>query len=250
MFVAETLDSVIKQSYQNWECVIVDDGSTDSSAAIVKSYCEKDSRIAYLYQNNQGVAVARNHAIASSRGSLILPLDADDIIAPPYVEKAAKILEEKPDVKVVYCLAEKFGRKKGPWKLDEFDFKNLLTQNQIFSSALYRRSDFDKTNGYNPDMVGMEDWDFWLSMLKTGGCVVRINEVLFYYRTHKLSRNKMAVSKIEQINRQIYENHKELYADFIDNPIQLVKEHARYKKYYDLFQKLTLKTLFSKKKPQ
>jgi len=229
-YIAETLDSVRNQTYQQWECIVVDDGSTDRSADIVKNYVSKDSRFFYIRKENEGTAIARNTGIKASRGMYILPLDADDLIAPPYIEEAVRVLDEQPKVKVVYCNAEKFGRKKGKWMLPDFDFKLLLSQNLIFCSALYRRIDFDKTTGYNPNMPGMEDWDFWLSLLHENDVVVRLQPVYFFYRTHKISRNRIANRNIENIYRQLYLNHKDLYVDYIDNPIFLLKAYNKLKK--------------------
>jgi glycosyltransferase involved in cell wall biosynthesis len=229
-FIIDTLNSVCKQTYQNWECIIVDDGSTDNSASIIHNYISGDNRFLYLYKENQGTAIARNAGIKASRGTYLLPLDADDLIAPQYIEEAIRVLDERPEVKVVYCNAEKFGRKKGKWDLPDFNFKLLLSMNLIFCSALYRRKDYDISVGYNPNMPGMEDWDFWLGFLKENDVVVRLQPTYFFYRTHKVSRNRMAVKNIEQIHKQLYLNHKELYVDYIDNPIQVLKIYNKYKK--------------------
>ncbi len=226
-FLAETLDSVLAQSYAEWECVVVDDGSTDATAAVAEEYARRDGRIVLIRQSNQGVAAARNRGIGASHGKYILPLDADDVIAPPYVAEAVAELDSRPGVRVVYCNAEKFGRKKGLWPLPEFDYKLLLSQNLIFCSAMYRRSDYDLTPGYDPCMPGMEDWDFWLSLIHEGDTVVRLAGVYFFYRTHKMSRNRMANRNIENIYRQIYLNHRELYTGYIDNPILVRREWER-----------------------
>jgi glycosyltransferase involved in cell wall biosynthesis len=229
-FIVETLESVRNQTYNQWECIVVDDGSTDQSANIIKNYISIDSRFSYIYKNNEGVAIARNTGIKLSRGIYILPLDADDIIAPFYIEEAVRVLDERQEVQVVYCNAEKFGRKKGKWNLPDFDFKLLLSMNLIFCSAMYRREDFDKTRGYNPNMPGMEDWDFWLSLLNEKSVVVKLQSTCFFYRTHKKSRNRIANKNLENIYRQLYQNHKELYTDYIDNPIFVLKEYNKLKK--------------------
>ncbi|GHV10395.1 glycosyl transferase [Bacteroidia bacterium] len=229
-FIAETLDSVRRQTYTQWECIIMDDGSTDHSAAIVKEYANQDHRFTYLIQNNQGVAIARNTAIKASHGIYILPLDADDLIDPHYIDEAVKVLDSQPEVKVVYCNAEKFGRKKGKWELPDYDFNLLLSRNLIFCSALFRRTDFDKTIGYNPNMSGMEDWDFWLSFLNKDDVVIRLPQTYLFYRTHRVSRNRQAMKQLEQIHQQIYLNHKELYINYIDNPIQVLKDYNKWKK--------------------
>lgn len=86
-YLSEALESVINQTYSDWECIIIDDGSTDSSEEIAKEYCQKDGRIRYIYQDNAGVIAARNNAIAASSGEYILPLDADDSISTVYLRR-------------------------------------------------------------------------------------------------------------------------------------------------------------------
>lgn len=104
-YLAEALQSVENQNYSNWECVIVDDRSTDNSREIASSFCEKDKRFIYLWQENQGPSVARNNAIQHSCGQYILPLDGDDKIHHDYINQAVIVLNKNEDVKIVYCQA-------------------------------------------------------------------------------------------------------------------------------------------------
>ena len=87
-YIRETLDCLQNQTVDDWECIIVNDGSTDNSLEILREYAEKDSRYKYIDKENEGPSIARNTAIAASLGKYILPLDADDLIAPYYAEKA------------------------------------------------------------------------------------------------------------------------------------------------------------------
>ena len=105
-FLGETLDCLQKQTIEDWECVIVNDGSTDNSIKILREYETKDSRYKVIDKENEGPSVARNVAIAASSGKYILPLDADDLIAPTYAEKAIEYLERHPKTKLVYCKAK------------------------------------------------------------------------------------------------------------------------------------------------
>ena len=79
-FLSETLDSVLAQTLQEWECIVVDDGSTDNSADIAKAYCAKDNRIRYVYQENAGPSAARNKGVSQTQAPLIYFLDGDDLI--------------------------------------------------------------------------------------------------------------------------------------------------------------------------
>ena len=212
-FLRETLDSVLNQTGTNWECIIVDNGSTDDSKIIAEEFSRKDSRFVSILQPIRGVSAARNFGIAKSNGKYILPLDGDDLIAPTYLQKAAKILDENEKIKLVYCEVEFFGEWTGKWNLPSFSIKQMLFENIVFCTSLFRRSDFDKTNGYNEAMItGYEDWDFWLTLLNDDNDVFRIPEVLFYYRIRKSSRNNsLDTDKLRTLRKQIFEHHKELY---------------------------------------
>jgi glycosyltransferase involved in cell wall biosynthesis len=212
-FISECLDSVIAQTFSNWECIVVDNGSTDNTAEIVKSYAAKESRISYYFTEQKGVSFARNLAVSYSKGDYILPLDADDRIATTYVAKALKILTDQPQVKVAYCEAELFGAFTGRWMLPEFSIENLLIENSIFCTALFRKKDFEAAKGFNEEMKeGFEDWDFWIRMLGNGGEVYKIPEVLFYYRMRASSRNGVLHDQKQlDLRRRIYTNHKALY---------------------------------------
>lgn len=214
-YLREALDCVLAQTYTNWECVIVDDGSNDNSCAVAQEYLNKDTRFAYLYQENQGPSVARNNGIQHSSGEYILPLDADDLIADTYIEKAICAFVDNPEYKLVYSRAKKFGALNVEWNLPDYSYNKLLWDNIIFCSAIYKRKDYNSTKGYNPNMrEGLEDWDFWLSLLGPDDKVYRINDILFYYRIKNASRNVLVTQAREALIQIIYENHKEKYEPF------------------------------------
>ena len=212
-YLSECLQSLLTQTFTNWECIVIDNGSTDDTAQVAKKFTEKDPRFIYVYTEQKGVSFARNKAVELSKGEFILPLDADDKIAPTYLEKAEKILASDKNIKVVYCDAELFGALSGKWILPSYTLKDLLIENSIFCTALFRKSDFETAGGFNEEMKeGFEDWDFWIRMLKSGGKVYKIPEVLFYYRMRADSRNGVLYEQ-KQLNlrKKIYQNHKELY---------------------------------------
>lgn len=215
-YLSEALDSVLAQSYPNWECVIVNDGSPDNTEDIAKEYVAKDNRFKYVWQENGGLSAARNFGIASSTGEFILPLDADDLIAPTYLEKAVDRFLHFPETKLVYCKAEKFGKENCYWDLPSFNYEQFIWNNCIFCTALFRRSDYNQTGGYNENMVhGNEDWDFWLTLLKKDDVVQQIEEVLFYYRTKDCSMvTELAKHHVEESLIQICKNHPEIYAPY------------------------------------
>ena len=219
-FLSETLDSVLLQTYTNWECIIINDGSSDNTAEIANIYCKKDPRFIYIYQENSGLCIARNKGINACNGEFILPLDSDDKIAPQYLEYGIKEFENNPNLKIVYCRAELFGISKGEWLLPNFSMERMLGRNCIFCSAIFKKEDFLRVGGYNSNMkYGFEDWDFWLSILETDKDVFQIDKILFYYRIRKKSMvRSIDEKKCEYLRKQIWENHKELYSKFFFNP--------------------------------
>ncbi len=227
-FLAECLSSVLHQTYNDWECVIVDNGSTDNTAEVCKSFAAGDTRFRYIHTEQRGVSYARNTGIKQSSGKYILPLDADDKIEAAFLEKTLKKIEKHPELTLVYSKARLFGASSGEWNLAEYSFRDLLIENSIFCTALYRRSDYEKTTGYNEDMKeGFEDWDFWISLLKHGGKVFKVPEVLFYYRIRAQSRNhSLNEAKQIQLRQQIYQQHKETYDKYFSLP-ELLFENYR-----------------------
>lgn len=220
IYLAEALDSVLAQTYLYWECIIIDDGSQDNTAEVAKTYCAKDSRIQYLFQENAGVSAARNNGIAHSRGEYILPLDGDDKIAPGFLELTLQEITKDRNIRVVYTEVQYFGARNDVYHLPKFSTEQLLGMNVMCVTALFRREDFDKTGGYNTNMKeGLEDWDFWISMFQDGeGTAVKIPKVLFYYRRKAVSRNNSANKAEVYFRRRVWENHKEMFSKVYPDP--------------------------------
>ena len=214
-YITEAIDSVRKQSMAEWEVIVVDDGSTDSFTRSILDELDEE-RIHVQYAHHQGPAAARNQAIRSASGRYILPLDADDKIADTYLEKAARILDMDQDIEIVYCQADYFGLLQGKWTLKPYDKKTFVLENMIFSTSMYRRSTWERVNGYSENMIyGMEDYDFWIKILSRGGKVHRIEETLFHYRVKPKSRTasmKQDFRKLEKISYDtLFENNIEYF---------------------------------------
>ena len=217
-YIEKTIDSLKKQTFVDWKCVIVNDGSTDNSEEIILKCIDGDKRFSYIKQENQGVP-PRNVGIRSLDSKYIFCLDADDIINENYFSKGVEFLDSNPDYSVFYGNA-KFLYDDGTtkdWKLPEYSYTRLLRGNIIYCSFLYRRSDYEKTDGYDETMKGFEDWDFLIRLLKNAGKVYKSKSVLFYYRRHDKSLDKTynrgdnRIKMIDYIfnkNKGIYEENK------------------------------------------
>lgn len=254
-YILETLESITNQTYSDIETIIIDDCSTDNYTRKLLSELSAKNYKIILLEKNIGVAEARNTGIKNSNGEYILILDGDDKIAPEYIENAIKIIENDNQIKIVSCEVELFGYMKGKLPLAEPKIEYLIAQNALIISSLFKKTDYEKTSGFNPNMKeGLEDWDFWLSLLETGGKAFRIPKTLFYYRISKKSRNNLDFEKLRKLRRQIYENHKELYARYMLDPVDsfeytLIKTSWEYRIGNILLKpiRFILKTVFTKK---
>ncbi len=215
-YLEEAVQSVLGQTYQDFEIVVVDDGSTDEETIqILEKYNQPKTTL--IRTSNQGLANARNNGIEACTGKYILPLDADDKIGSTYLEKAIHVLEANESIGIVYCKAEFFGEATGAWELPAYRFPDILLDNMIFCTAMFRRSDWAKVNGYNPNMIyGWEDYDFWLSLIELGREVFCIPETLFFCR--KRSSSMTTIMRREHYTysyTQLFRNHPKLYTDNI-----------------------------------
>jgi glycosyltransferase involved in cell wall biosynthesis len=222
-YIEETIRSVAQSTYSPIEIIVVNDGSTDQSEAVVGSLQNQFPNLKYFNQKNVGPAAARNLGISEAKGEFILPLDADDLISPDYIEKAIDILDNQLDVKLVYCGAEFFGNRTGKWKLPGFSRKLLARENMIFCSAIYRKSDWVSTGGYSTEMTwGWEDWEFWISLLKNGGEVIKLPFTGFYYRVKKGSRRKSTNRDAKRKTVELLNlKHKEFIYSYLKGPLRL-----------------------------
>ncbi|WP_223608933.1 glycosyltransferase family A protein [Chryseobacterium sp. OSA05B] len=212
-YLEECLRSVLNQTYPNWECIIVNDGSTDHTGEIALEWTQKDERFKYIDKKNGGLSAARNTGIENAKGKWILPLDCDDRIGDEYL----KLAEEKfnDGYTVIYCKAEFFGTTTEPWNLNDYNYEQLLLENLIFCSAFFEKSEWKKASGYDVNLIhGKEDWDFWLSVLDEKKKVHRLNYLGFFYRrkleSMDIEINQNKAKKDFSLN-YIYKKHLNKY---------------------------------------
>ena len=223
-YIVETLESVAAQTFTDWECLIVENGSTDGSLSIVNEYCYHDTRfIPVVYQENVGVAAARNRALELAEGEYILFLDADDLIEPGYMAAAVEALDADPSLTIVYGKAERFGAETS-WDLPPFSMDTMLASNCLYISCFFRKA---QAASFDPSFKsGFEDWDFWLSLLESveNPKVLQLPELYFHYRTRRKSRNAGVTDEaLKDIRFKLWEKHKALYAKYFCNPLETVE---------------------------
>ena len=225
-FLGDALQSVLNQTYTNWECIIVNDGSPDNTDQVAKAWCEQDKRFKYISKNNGGLSSARNAGIKSSNGEFILPLDSDDIIDSKFLEKLVPELESNASLAIVSCYT-KFFTNKIPNVIHELkpkgdSFRNLLFENNLIATSLYRKTCWEEVGGYDENMKnGFEDWEFWIAITKSGWKYKVVEEFLFFYRKSKQS---MLIDTLENHRvsnmEYVFEKHKDLYKANHDNTVK------------------------------
>ena len=201
-YISQTIDSVLNQTYEHWEMIIVDDGSKDNSAKIVENYSLKDERIRLIRQSNGGSASARNNALKNAKGRYICFLDADDLLDCCFLEKQLNFLRSK-NVAIVYASYRRIDESNKeilkPFIVpDKVDYKGLLKSCSI--SCLTAMFDKEKTGNvfFDESLRSMrDDFVFWLTLLKKIDYAYGNKEVLASYRvfTDSTTGNKKKVMK-------------------------------------------------------
>lgn len=197
-YLAETIESVLAQDYPNLEYIVLDDGSTDDTPAILKQF---DGRIRHERHTNMGQSRTLNRGWEMARGSLIGYLSSDDCLAPQAVSRLVQAMIERPDVVVAYCdfeLIDAKGRVFREVRTEDYDQKRLCVDLvcQPGPGALFRRELFDRTGGWMEHLRQVPDFEFWLRASLMGQ-FLRVPEFLAHYRVHEGSAS-FSVSTAER----------------------------------------------------
>ncbi len=199
-FIAETINSILNQTYSNWELLITDDCSTDNTIEIVKQYIEKDSRVKlFQLDKNQGAGICRNNSIKEAKGKYIAFCDSDDLWMPQKLEKQLAFMEQK-DCTLSYSSYMTCDEESNITGIvvcnKEISYKDIKHDDGIGClTAIY---DCEKTGKiYMPDLRKRQDWGLWLKILKLCRISYGMKEPLAIYRIRKssISRNKLSLVK-------------------------------------------------------
>src|SRR5882724_5523972 len=182
-YLDEAVESVLRQTCQDFEILIVDDGSTDAGTReLLATYQRPKTRVIHIA--HAGLAAARNTAIAHATGAYLCALDADDRLEPTYFEKGTRLLDRDPSLTFVSSWMRIFGDESWEWTPDRCDLPALLCEDTVCTAALVRRDATLAVGGYDTSMPvqGHEDWELWLTLLERGHRGVILPEFLFNYR--------------------------------------------------------------------
>lgn len=210
-FLREAIDSILTQTFRDFELILLNDGSTDGSEAIIQSY--QDKRIVYLKnEKNEGLVYTLNKGIDTAKGQYIARMDADDVAVRERLERQLGYLRTKKDIGVVASAIQFINEKgalQGPWALDA----KTITPVQIRSvmarecciahPSVMARSSLMKRFKYNPTQKNIEDYDLWLRMMNGSIGFAKIDQPLLWYRIHPTS--------ITQASKQTLVPHKRIF---------------------------------------
>lgn len=200
-YIRETITSIINQTYPHWELICIDDGSTDNSADIIRSF--HDHRIRYISNHkNSGIAYSRNRGVREAKGLYIAFIDSDDIAHPERLEKQVSFLQNQPEVDVLFTRIRQvdvYGNPSGSWKEDEettteesilttLPYINCLAQ----PSAMGKKEVFSQFP-YRGEYKDSEDYALWLELLVAGKRFSKLDEALTDYRIRPTSETQRSI---------------------------------------------------------
>lgn len=197
-YIKETVDSVLKQTYFNFELVLVNDGSTDSTTEIIDEFAKRDKRIIVIHKKNSGVSSTRNEGISVAKGSTIFFLDADDIWNPNNVEHKVNYLNTKK-TDAVFSACEMIDEKSVSFTTYLGGSENLTLKDMLSSKGNYttapsgiaiKKVVLDKIGGFDINLSNNADQDFFIRILAAGYKIGYIPDALWKYRIHSESMSK------------------------------------------------------------
>ncbi len=221
-YMHDAIDSILAQTYQNWEMLIIDDGSKDNTAAIAQRYAAQDARITYHYQANRGLSAARNTGLGLAKGEYVQLLDADDYLAPEKLALHAALLRERPEVALVFgdtynfkhaeAVAERtivpLHLRMGPRSGQGQELALHMAHDNMFlpGNPVFRKSLADRIGSFNEQLFSLEDWHFWYRGVLLGAAYLYDNRpgTEFYARTHG---NNMSGNRYKMWKYKIHARH-------------------------------------------
>ncbi|MGQ9689521.1 MAG: glycosyltransferase family 2 protein, partial [Desulfobaccales bacterium] len=213
-YLPEAVASVVAQTYQDFEIIIVNDGSTDNTKEVAQQLIASypQYRLSLINQKNSGQpAISRNCGIREARGEFILCLDAEDLIAPTMLEECLRLLEQNPEVAIAYTDRLDFDGIDQVVLAGDYDFSRLCSANHISYCAFFRKAVWEAVGGYRTNVKGVEDWDFWIAAGARGFFGRRLPKPLFMYRRHDRGVYQEVIQDSDKKMAQIILNNREVY---------------------------------------
>jgi glycosyltransferase involved in cell wall biosynthesis len=210
-YLEGALVSVFEQTLDSFEIVVVDDGSTDPETVATIDGIDLP-RVRVVRQENRGLPAARNAGMALARGRYLVPLDADDELAPHFLADLVAVLEVDAAAGFAHCWAELFGDQDALWVTRPFNPYQELLSNSVVGCVVMRRDAWEAVGGYDESMIhGNEDWDLWIRLTAAGWGQAEVPVPLFRYRKHGVSMSVATEARYEQARVEMVRRHPGLY---------------------------------------
>lgn len=213
-FIAEAIQSVLMQTFTDWDLVIVDDGSTDQTGAIARQYAAQYSnQIRYVTQENRGIAAARNRGVQETTGELVAFLDQDDVFLSTKLALQVAVLNERPHLGIVHSgwqTVDAQGQPIAnvePWNESlTLDVPQWLEWKPIFLGAmLFRRSLLESVGGFRTQWQQTDDVDLVLRMVRQGCQAMWVPQVTVQYRQHEANTSRKVHQQVAELEQVLVE---------------------------------------------
>ncbi len=234
-FIAEAIDSVLAQTFTDFEVIVVDDGSTDDTREVVARFT--DPRLRYVYQDHAGVSAARNAGIRRAQGRYIAFLDADDWWLPEKLALQVQLLESRPEVGLVYCGAYRvrngriISKFRARYRGDVFEPLLVRGNEKVMagsaSAVIIRKECLEQVGGFDEDCFAAEDWEMWLRLAAQYefDCVP---DCLVAVRFHEENTS----AKVERMRQGISITFRKIFENLaLQHKIEPIKERAKSQEY-------------------
>ena len=210
-YLKQSIESVIHQTYKNWELIIVNDCSTDKSRSIMQYYANEDERINIIDNEiNLKVAQSLNKGFQNAKGKYFTWTSDDNLYKPDALKELSFFLDNNPDFGLVYSNEDVVDSELNYVKEDRLNPQMLLYADCIGASFMYRKEVADKIGGYDPEMFLVDDYDYWIRVSKHYK-IAHLDRNLYIYRMHP---NNLTTTKKEECNKQLY-NLRRKHLDYL-----------------------------------
>lgn len=220
--ICDCVESILKQTYENWEFIICDDCSSDHTLEILKKYAQNDKRICVLHnEKNMRLAASLNRCLEVAQGDYVARMDADDISMPERLERQVEFLETHSEYDVTGCNRIVFDENgdKGIRKSIEYPDKQVLSRDVPFAhpTIMMKKSVYDDLGGYTSSAatVRAEDLDLWIRFFEKGFRGYNMQEVLYKYREGKTDYQKRSLSAGIQTSKVYWNGYKKLHIPYL-----------------------------------
>jgi glycosyltransferase involved in cell wall biosynthesis len=232
-YLRETLDSIIAQTFKDWELIIINDGSNDSTESIIDGYMKQGYPIVYYCQENKGLGYSRNRAIERSSGEYVAIIDHDDLLHRDSIQERVNALSSHASASFVFTNARflRNGKLRGQFHRFDRKFAPEISLREFIrfpsiavSSVLIRRSSISEMSEWFDEKLSMiEDLDFWIRMA-VGKRICFIDKVLSYWRVHENNATKVNYDQFSAELSYLMKKYSQNYGEEIDFVLVRLKQ--------------------------